>query len=73
MAPFQNYLLLQGGEMRDDTDWRQAENSERELIQDIEDAWSRLMADYKDCKTSFKGAWATEDDIKLLKWRLGVQ
>lgn len=38
--------------------------------QDIEDAWANVEHDISYAKHAM---WATEDDIKLLKWALGIR
>jgi hypothetical protein len=51
----------------------QAQSQDRERLQsEIQKAWRNLLADRKDCDSLFGGSWATDDEIRLLEWRLGL-
>ncbi len=51
----------------------QAQSQDRERLQsEIQEAWDRLMSDYK-YGVAFGSIHTSEADIKLLKWALGVK
>ncbi len=59
-------------------DWpygdEQAQSQDRERLQsEIQEAWDRLREDHDKRRYSYYGPSATEVDIKLLKWALGVK
>jgi hypothetical protein len=52
----------------------QAQSQDRERLQsEIQEAWDRMMEDYRKGVASYWGANASDADIKLLKWALGVK